>query len=146
MFTLGKDCLITRVNNAASAGTTDQDSARVDMTGFDSVIFIWAVGDVTAASVITAIAKSNAADSTSGSTTEKTGTQVTAGASNVDNKLFVVDLHRPTLRYAYSTLVIDTQNAVVDGCIAIQYNSSKGPLPVTQGSTVFDYALGGPNA
>lgn len=146
MFTFGKDCKITRVNNAAVAGTTDQDSARVDMTGFDSVAFIWSLGDVTAASVITASAKSNAADSTTSSTTEKTNTTITAGASDYDNKLIIVDLHRPTLRYAYSTLVIDTQNAVVDGCIAVQYNASKGRLPITQGSTVGQLEFGGPNA
>lgn len=144
MFTMLKDCKITRVNNSASAGTTDQDSSRVDMTGFDSVMFIWSLGDVTSGAVIQAIAKSNAADSTSSSTTEKSGTSITAGASDYDNKLLIVDLHKPTLRYAYSTLVIDTQNAVVDGCVAIQYNSHK--CPITQGSTVGDGVIGGPNA
>ena len=144
MLTLGKDCKITRVSNSASASTTDVDSSRVDMTGFDSVLFLWLIGDVTSGSVIQAIAKSNAADSTSSSTTEKSGTSITAGATDYDNKILAVDLHRPTLRYAYSTLVIDTQNAVVDGCIAIQYNA-KNP-PITQGSTVGDLVFGGPNA
>lgn len=144
MQTLLKDAKVTRVKNAAVAGTTDLDSDRVDMSGFDSVMFIWSLGDVTSGSVLQAIAKSNAADSTSSSTTEKSGTSITAGASDYDNKLLIVDLHRPTLRYAYSTLVIDTQNAVVDGCIAIQYNSKS--MPVTQGSTVGDGVVGGPNA
>jgi hypothetical protein len=144
MFTLFKDAKITKVNNAAAAGTTDQDSDRVDMTGFDSVAFVWSIGDVTSGSVLQAIAKSNVADSTSGSTTEKSGTSITAGASDYDNKLLIVDLHKPTLRYAYSTLVIDTQNAVVNGCYAIQYNAKS--VPVTQGSTVGDCVFGGPNA
>lgn len=144
MFSMIKDCKITRVSNSVSAGTTDPDSDRVDMTGFDSVMFVWVLGDVTSGAVLQAVAKSNAADSTSGSTTEKSGTSVTAGASDYDNKLLIVDLHRPTLRYAYSTLVRDTQNAVVDGCVAIQYNAKS--MPVTQGSTVGDAVLGGPNA
>jgi hypothetical protein len=144
MLTLIKDVKITKVNNAAVAGTTDQDSDRVDMTGFDSVCFIWVLGDVTSGSVLQAIAKSNAADSTSSSTTEKSGTSITAGASDYDNKMLIVDLHRPTLRYAYSTLVIDTQNAVVNSCIAIQYNAHA--KAVTQGSTVGDAVVGGPNA
>lgn len=144
MLTLLKDAKITRVNNAASAGTTDQDSSRVDMSGFDSVMFVWLLGDVTSGSVIQAIGKSNAADSTSGSTTEKSGTSITAGASDYDNKLLIVDMPRVQNRYAYSTLVIDTQNAVVDGCIAIQYNAKT--LPTTQGSTVGDGVIGNVNA
>lgn len=144
MITLTKDCKFTKVNNAVAAGTTDQDSDRVDMTGFDSVCFVWSIGDVTSGAVVQAIAKSNAADSTSSSTTEKSGTSTTAGASNMDNTLLIVDLHKPTLRYAYSTLVIDTQNAVVNGCYAIQYNAKS--LPVTQSATVFEAVVGGPNA
>lgn len=144
MFDFVKDVKITKVNNAASAGTTDQDSDRVDMTGFDSVCFVWSIGDVTSGSVLQAIAKSNAADSTTSSTTEKSGTSITAGASDYDNKLLIVNMHRPTLRYAYSTLVIDTQNAVVNGCYAFQYNAKA--KPVTQGSTVGDAVTGGPFA
>lgn len=144
MLSILKDCKITRVNNSAVAGTTDQDSSRVDMTGFDSVIFIWLLGDVTSGSVLQAIAKSNPADSTTSSTTEKSGTSITAGASDYDNKQLIVEVQRPQNRYAYSTLVIDTQNAVVDGCVAIQFNSKA--VPVTQGSTVGDGVTGGPNA
>ncbi len=144
MFTLGRDCKITRVNTGTVAGVTDPDTDRVDMSGFDSVMFIWLLGDVTSGSVLQAVAKSNAADSASNSTTEKSGTSITAGASDYDAKMLIVDLHRPTLRYAYSTLIRDTQNAVVDGCIAIQYNAKS--RAVTQGSTVGDYVVGGPNA
>ena len=144
MYTMLKDCKITRVSNAAVAGTTDIESSRVDMTGFDSVMFVALLGDVTSGSVLTLTAKSNAADSTTSSTSEKAGTVITAGASDYDNKLLIVDLHKPTLRYAYCTLLIDTQNAVVDGIIAIQYNAKNHP--VTQGSTVGDGVVGGPNA
>lgn len=144
MFTMLKDCKITRVANDAAASTTDVDSSRVDMTGYDSVMFIAILGDVTVGAVLSLTAKSNAADSTSSSTTEKAGTTITAGASDYDNKMLIVDLHRPTLRYAYCSLQIDTANAVVDGIIAIQYNAKS--MPVTQGSTVGDGVVGGPNA
>lgn len=144
MLTLLKDAKITRVSNSAVAGTTDIDSARVDMTGFDSVMFVALLGDVTSGSVLTLTAKSNAADSATNSTSEKAGTTITAGASDYDNKMLIVDLHKPTLRYAHCTLAIDTQNAVVDGIIAIQYNAKS--QPITQGSTVGDGVVGGPNA
>lgn len=143
-FTMVKDVKFVRVSNAAAAGTSDIDSSRVDMTGYDSVLFCWLLGDVADTATLQAIAKSNAADSTSGSTTEKSGTAITAGAADYDNKLLIVDLHRPTLRYAYSTLDRGTANAVVDGCIAILYNSHA--RAVTQDSSVGDAVVGGPNA
>ena len=144
MFTIPKDAKITKVANYAAASTTDVDSARVDMAGYDSVTFIAAVGDVTSGSVLQLLVKSNAADSTSGSTTELTGTAFTAGASDADNSLLIGTVHKPTLRYAYATLKIDTQNAVFENIIAVQYNAKS--LPVTQGSLVIDNGIAGPMA
>lgn len=144
MFTMLKDCKITRVSNSQSASQTDIDSTRVDMKDYESVMFVALLGDATSGSVLQLTAKSNASDSTSGSTTEKAGTQITAGASDYDNKMLIVDLHRPQNRYAYCSLAIDTQNCVVDGILAIQYNSKS--KPITQGSTVGDGVVGGPNA
>ncbi len=144
MFTLPKDAKITKVANYAAASTTDVDSARVDMTGFDTVTFIAAVGDCVSGCVLSLTVKSNAADSTSNSTTEKAGTTVTAGTSDCDNSLLINTVHKPTLRYAYATLAIDTQTAVFENIIAIQYNAKS--VPVTQGSLVVDNVVGGPNA
>ncbi len=144
MFTLPKDCKITKVANYAAASTTDVDSARVDMTGFDTVTFVAAVGDCTSGSVLTLVAKSNAADSTSNSTTEKANTAITAGTSDCDNSLLMVTVHKPTLRYAYASLGIDTQNAVFENIIAFQYNAKS--VPVTQGALVVSNEVAGPNA
>lgn len=134
MFDFVKDVKITLVSTGTAAGTTDIDSDRVDMTDFDSVCFVWQLGDVDNTAVVSALLKSNAADSTTGSTTEITGTSTTATATSADDKLIIVNCHRPTHRYAYSTLDRGTANAVLDGCVAYQYNASS--LPVTQGSTV----------
>lgn len=144
MFTLPKDAKITKVANYAAASTTDVDSARVDMTGYDTVTFIAAVGDVTSGCVLNLTVKSNAADSTSSSTTEKAGTTITAGSTDTDNCLLINTVHKPTLRYAYATLAIDTQNAVFENIIAIQYNAKN--VPVTQPATTVDNVVAGPNA
>ena len=69
---------------------------------------------------------------------------MTGAASAYDNGILAVDLHKPTLRYAYSSLARGTANCVIDGCIAIQYNGKN--LPITQGSTIMDLVFGGPNA
>lgn len=146
MFTMSKDCKVTRVSNKVAAGTSQIDSARVDMTGFDSVIFVAGLDTSTATAVITAIAKSNPADSVAGSTTEKTGTAVTDAGGNQANQDYVVDLHRPQNRYAYCSLTRTVANVAVNAIYAIQYNAAKGPLPVSQPATTAPVDFGGPNA
>lgn len=131
-----KDFKVTRVSNSAAAAQTAIDSSRVDMTGFDSVVFIALLGDVTVSSVLTLTAKENSADSTSGAAaiTGAATAAYTATATDADNKLLVSDIFRPSLRYAYVSLTRTAANAVVDGILAVQYNSKA--LPITQSSDV----------
>ena len=145
-MSLLKDAKISRVENAAAAGTTDLDTDVLDMTGYDAVMFVALLGDATSGSVLELQVFGNTANSTSSPTpVELTDGDVTytAGASDADNKLMVADVIRPAYRYVFARLVIDTQNCVVDGIIAIQYRSRD--VPVTQGSTVLDSALIGPD-
>lgn len=145
MLSLLKDCKITRVNNSASAGTSDQDGTVLDMQGYDGVVFIALLGDVTATSVLELQVFGNTASSTSSPTpTEITADETifTAGASDADNKAIVVDVVRPSKRYIFPRLKRGTANAVVDGVVAIQYRTRD--VPVTQGSTVLASALCGP--
>lgn len=129
---------ITRVENAAAAGTTDLETDILDMAGFEGVVFIAHLGDVTSGSVLNLKAQQNTANSTSGmADIVGAGAGATAGASDYDNKDLILDLQQVEERYVRGVLVIDTQNAVVNGITAIQY----GPraLPVTQPSSVVQH-------
>lgn len=64
----------------------------------------------------------------------------TAGASDADNKVLVVDVFDPALRYVFASLTRTTANAVVDGIIAIQYTA--GLRPTTQDASVLASAIG----
>jgi hypothetical protein len=131
-----KDAKITRVTNAVAAGQAATASDILDMSGFEGVVFIAALGDVSDTSVVTLTAQQNTANSTSGMATLSGSATFTAGASDADNKLLVLDVYRPRERYVRAVFTSATANAVKDGVIAIQY----GPrvMPVTQGSTVID--------
>lgn len=143
MLSMLKDCKITRVLNSVTAGTSDQDGTVLDMTGYDGVLFIAALGDVTATSVDELQVFGNTASSTSSPTpvelTNDTAGPYTAGASDADNKLLIVDVVRPAYRYVFPRVKRGTANAVIDGVIAIQYRSRE--VPVTQGSTVLASGL-----
>lgn len=122
---------LTRVMNAVAAGTSDQNSSVIDMQNFDSVTFIAAFGTITAGAV-TSIKVQQGADSGLSDAADLEGTAISV-ADDDDNQIVAVEVVRPRERYV--RLVIDrgTQNAVIDGVIAIQ----TGPrvLPVTHDAT-----------
>lgn len=134
---LSKCCEIVRVENAAVAGTTDLISDAVDMAGWDGVMFIYAAGALTAGQVTKLTAAQ--CDTSGGSYVALTSAVTGAMADGDSNKLLVLDIFRPTKRYVQATFDRGTQNAVIDGGIAIKYCGSKSP--VTQGSTVAVSAL-----
>lgn len=148
MFSLLKDSKISKVEARAAAGTTDLVSDILDMSGFDSVMFIASTGDGTSGTVLELQVHGNTASSVSSPTpvelTSDSATYTSTTATDADNKLLIVDLHRPAYRYVYATLVIDTQNCECDGIYAIQYNAKS--VPVTADSDVIASALIGPSA
>ncbi|MXS81569.1 hypothetical protein [Nitrosomonas oligotropha] len=142
MQNLLKECKVSRVANSAAAAQTEVLSSVLDMSGYDGVIFIALLGDVTVNSVLTLTAKGNTANSTSSPTpvTQKATDAYTAAASDADNKLLIVDVPKPQLRYIFASLTRTAANAVVDGIIAIQYQTRS--KPVSLDATVLAAALG----
>jgi hypothetical protein len=139
---LSKDIKVTVVEAAATAATSELVSDVLDMSGFDGVMFIALTGDVTAASVLTLTVKANSANSVSSPTpvTQKATAAVTAGATDSDSKVLMVDVYKPTLRYVFASLTRADQNAVIGGVIAIQYGAKA--KPTTQDATVIASAFG----
>lgn len=139
---LSKSIKITVVEAAAGAATSELVSDVLDMSGYDGVMFLALTGDVTASSVLTLTVKANSANSTSSPSpvTQKATTALTAGASDADSKLLMVDVYKPTLRYVFASLTRADQNAIIGGVIAIQYGASV--KPTTQDATVIASAFG----
>lgn len=132
---LSKNIKVTVVEAAATSATTELVSDVLDMQGYDGVIFIALMGDVLDTSVLTLTAKGNSANSVSSPTpvTQSTAT-FTAGASNADSKVLMVDVCDPALRYMFASLTRGTAAAVVGGIIAIQYTAEY--RPTTQDASV----------
>ena len=124
------DMKVMRVENSAAAGTTELVTDVVDMQGYDSIAFIALLGDVTDTSVLTLTGKTNTADSVSDPVPVVLSDTVTftAGASDADNKMMILDLHRPRARYVFASLTRTTANAVVDGILAVLYNAQERPV------------------
>ena len=142
MTSLLKNVKVTPVAASAAAGTTEVLSSVLDMQGFDGVMFIALLGDVTTASVLTLTAKGNTASSTSSPTpvTQVATAAFTADGTSADDKALVVDVYDPALRYVFASLTRTAANAVVNGIIAIQYKAEF--KPTTQAATVIASAMG----
>lgn len=136
-----KDCKVIPVEPAAVAGTSTLTTDVVDTQGFNSIAFIVSLGDVTDTSVLTLTAKTNTANSVSSPTPTTLAQTVTftADATSADNKLLILDLHRPRDRYVFATLARATANAVVNGIYAVLYNAAE--RPVTQDAAVIASAF-----
>lgn len=123
-----KDCKITRVMNAVAAGTSAQSTTALDMSGYNSVIYIALLGTVTDGSILTLTAFDNAANSNSGGTAVSGGAAAAYTAASDSNHYLVTDVIRPTGRYSYAQLTRTAQNAAIDGILAIQYNADTKPV------------------
>jgi hypothetical protein len=130
-----KDVKVTLVQVSAAAGTTALNSSVLDMQGFEGVMYLAVLNDVTSGSILTLTAKRNTANSTSSPTPTSgpAATYTSASSSDADDKLLIVDDFRPQERYSFANLTRTTQNAVIGGIIAIQYKAGK--RPTTQDAT-----------
>ena len=121
------DAKMVPISPATAAGTGTITSAVVDMQGFDSVALIVYLGDVDSGSVLTLTGNTNDVDSTSGGTALAEAATFTAGASDADDGLMVLDLHMPREQYVFATLGRASADAAVNGMVAILYNAHQKP-------------------
>ena len=127
---------VTRVSadGAGAASSTPTKATIIDMDGFDSVMFVAMMGNVLDTSVITLRAAGATTNSTGAMALLTGSATYTAGATDADDKMLILDVVRPPYRYIEAQLFHVTANGPFDGILAIQYNA--GRVPVTQGSTV----------
>ncbi len=128
---------VTRVMNGVVAGTTEQLSSAVDMQDFDSCVFIAAFGAITSGAV-TSLKVQASVDSAFTTPVDLIGCVSAAIADTDDNKLAMIEVYNlPDYRYLRLAVERATQNAVIDGVIAIQHSSRKQPT-THDGTTVSD--------
>jgi hypothetical protein len=120
-MSLSNKVKITRHSNAVAAGTTDiTPSDGIDMQNYEGCLFEVAFGAITAGAVTSIEVHTSSDDGVADAYTALLGSSQTV-ADDDDNKIFVVDIYKPRERYL--KLIVDraTQNAVLDGITAIQY-------------------------
>ncbi len=135
--TLMKDVDIREVLAPISAGSSiDSNSDRIDMAGYEGVIFVVPITDCADTGVATAVIQQNTADSDTGmaAIAGSTATVTSAANDDLNGTLLITEVFRPRERYVQLTLTSAVANIAYGNAIAILYGAGK--RPVTAHSTV----------
>ena len=126
-FQLSNQAKIIKVSDPTADGTTAVNSAGVDMSGYDGVLFLTSFGTAAANNTV------NAAQGSDNSTfVDLEGTSVSTGTSDEDVWL---DIHKPTDRYVRLEAARGTSSTLGD-IWAIQYGARKQPVDNTTSGTI----------
>jgi hypothetical protein len=128
---------IVRVMNAVAAGTSVQTSSAVDMAGFEGVRFIVSLGVGSASSV--GQVKASQSTTSGGSYSDIAGSLGTAFTPTTDdNKVWVLDIYRPTKRFVKCIVNRAAGNTVIDTVTAELYEPRNFPT-VDDATTVLGH-------
>lgn len=133
---LAESCLISLVHSPADSTPTSftEITYRVDMLGWDNVLFIFIVGAINDAPTFKIV---ESTVSSSGQVTDIAGAvSAEVDDSTGDESLVLIDVKRDSIskRYVGAMVDFDTDgsSASIWGVIAIRYNGNGIPYPVTQ--------------
>src|SRR5512146_356541 len=124
MGNLLKDLQIDYVGALVTvANNTDSNSSRLDMSGYDGVIFMTTITDSVQNGVATLSVESNTADSDTGMAAISGASAAKTSASNddINGMLLIVDVYKPLKRYVQGVRTSATQNIAFGEIIAIRY-------------------------
>ena len=134
-----EESLVSRLVNATVAGTTNITPQHgVDMSNFDGVLFVCLMGTLTAGQVTKIKAQQSNDDGVADAYADITGAETAAAADGDGNKVLILDVYKPLKRYVLPIVERATQNAVIDGLIAVQYRGRRLPpqgTPVGSGTS-----------
>lgn len=115
-----------RVSNAAAAGTTDVTSSAIDMQGFEGVKIYFLFGTITTGAATSCKVQQSSDDGDADAYADLAASSVTVEDDD-DNQAVVIDVYRPQERYLKAVIDRATQDAVVDGILAVKYGPKKVP-------------------
>lgn len=120
----------------AAALDTDENSDRIDMANWDGVVFITPITDSDATGVAAITGEQDAldADAAMSALTGAIATAACVTGDDLNDKLLVLEIYRPTKRYVQIAITSTEANIAFGTTIAILYKDRK--FPITQPATV----------
>jgi hypothetical protein len=117
----------------SNASNTDSNSTRLDMQGWDGVLFVTTITDSTATGVATLKVEQNTADSDTGMTliTGASAAVTCAVNDDINGKILIVDVREPRQRYVQAVRTSATANIAFGEVIAIRYGPRLAPAALS---------------
>jgi len=140
MHGLSNNVEIRVVGSPVVAGSSiDNNSSRIDMQNYESVMFVASITDSVATGVATLVIQQNDDDSDTGMTAiSGTSANVTSATNDdVNGTALVSEIYHPSKRYVQATRTSATANIAYGDVIAVLVPRQK---PSTNGATVSDTA------
>jgi hypothetical protein len=129
------------VNDAVAVGaSTDDNSTRIDMSDYESVLFVVPITDSVATGVATLKVEGNSADSDTGmaAITNASATATSATNDDLNGTVLAVEVINPGYEYVQAVITSGTANIAFGATVAYLVPRRK---PATQGATVTDTAI-----
>lgn len=129
------------VNDAVAAGSTiDDNSTRIDMSDYESVLFVVPIADSVATGVATLTVEGNSSDSDSGMAAISGATVSATSSTNDDlnGTVLAVEVINPGYEYVQAVVTSATANIAYGATVAYLVPRRK---PATQGATVTATAI-----
>jgi len=122
------------VSAGVAAGVTKISASLIDMQGWDGCYFVFLFGALTAGQVT--VPQVYGGQQSGGGDQAQLPAAVANALADADSNLAVViDVYRPSQRYLGAVVARGTQNAVLQGIIAIQYQGRRQPPASTADGT-----------
>ncbi len=121
----------------AAGSSIDNNSSRIDMADYESVMFVAPITDSVDTGVATLTIEQNSADSDTGmSAVSGTAATVTSAANDdINGTALVSEVFKPTERYVQAVRTSATANIAYGSVVALLTPKRR---PATQGDTVSD--------
>lgn len=119
----------------AAASNTDANSAIIDMSGYESALFVTTITDSTETGVATLKIEGNSTNADSGMAliTGASAAATSAADDDLNNKLLIVEVRNPGYEYIQAVRTSATAN-IAFGEVMVFLKPMT--VPVTQGATV----------
>lgn len=127
---------VVMANAAVTAGSSiDDNSARIDMSDYESAMFVVTITDSVDTGVAALTIQGNDADSDTGmaAISGAVATATSAANDDLNGKLLVAEVRNPSSRYIQATITSATANIAYGETIAILKPRRR---PAVQGATV----------
>lgn len=118
--------------SVAAGAAIDDDSAIIDMAGYEGVILLTTIDDSTATGIASLIVEQNSENNAAGmaALADAIATLTSAADDDLNGRILAVDIYQPQERFLRVNRTSSGANIAFGSVIALRYGARKAPIEV----------------